>query len=232
MKKPASKKKNSEKKKPKHFRPKCTTFVRKVPLRVTAEQAVLLDGQSKIANKLYNDLKTEADDLRARYARAREAGDDDHAREIGAQLYTECGLRDRVPGLKTAHPFYNAVHSSVLKNAALRLTRAIRAHQKDKSQFGWPKFRRWKNAWFSLEYEEPGKGWSVEDDTLHVQFGKDADGNRLGVALGLVKPPDAFTTPRGCGSSRSTVGTSPCSRSKSARCGSARPGRAIRTRVR
>jgi putative transposase len=102
-----------------------------------------------------------------------------------------------VPALKADRPFYNAVHSSVLKNAALRLSRAIRAHQRDKSQCGWPRFRHWKNAWFSLEYEEPGKGWSVEDGVLHVQFGKDADGNRLGVALGLVKPPKRVRQAKG-----------------------------------
>lgn len=191
MKKPASKKK------PKHFRPKRSTFVRKVPLRVTAEQARLLDGQSKIANKLYNDLKAEADDLRAQYARARENGNDDRAKAIGAQLYTERGLRDRVPALKADRPYFNAVHSSVLKNAALRLSRAIRSHQKDKAHFGWPGFRRWKNAWFSLEYEEPGKGWSVEAETLHLQFGKDADGNRLGVSVGLVKAPKRVREAKG-----------------------------------
>ena len=49
----------------------------------------------------------------------------------------------------------------------------------------------------SLEYEEPGKGWSVEAETLHLQFGQDADGNRLGVSVGLVKAPKRVREAKG-----------------------------------
>src|SRR5437667_143740 len=97
----------------------------KIPLMVTEQQAAILEGQSKIANWLYNKLLERANDLRKQY---RETQD----KEVGKTLYTERGLRDLVPALKVQHPFLKVVYSSVLKNAALRLSKAIRDYQDGK----------------------------------------------------------------------------------------------------
>ena len=97
----------------------------KIALEARKEQAVILDSQSKIANWLYNRLLERANDLRKRY---RESQD----KEVGRTLYTERGLRDLIPDLKAEHPFLKAVYSSVLKNAALRLSKAIRDYQDGK----------------------------------------------------------------------------------------------------
>lgn len=84
-------------------------FALKMRLEVDEHTAAVLDGQSRIANWLYNHLLEEANALRQRY---QETQDPDAARV----LYTERGLRDRIPALKQEFPFLRAVHSSVLKS--------------------------------------------------------------------------------------------------------------------
>jgi putative transposase len=124
----------------------------KIGLEVTQAQAAILDSQSKIANWLYNKLLETANDLRQQY---RAAPDQERRDQIGLVLYTERGLRNLIPGLKREHPFLKVVYSSVLKNAALRLSKAIRDYQDGKhgrraNQVNWPTFRAWKRSWFSL----------------------------------------------------------------------------------
>src|SRR5215469_6902327 len=101
----------------------------KVPLEVTTDQANILDSQSKIANWLYNQLLETANQLRKQYREAKAKGDEERAAQIGLTLYTERGLRNLIPDLKEHHPFLKVVYSSVLKNAALRLSKAIRDYQ-------------------------------------------------------------------------------------------------------
>ena len=131
----------------------------KMPLLVGEQEAAILDSQSKIANWLYNKLLEQANALRKQY---RETQD----KQVGLTLYTERGLRNLIPGLKAQHPFVKVVYSSVLKNAALRLSKAIRDYQDGKhgrraNIVNWPRFRAWKRNWFSLQYDEPWKLRSV-----------------------------------------------------------------------
>jgi putative transposase len=131
----------------------------KIALEVTEGQAAILDSQSKIANWLYNELLERANDLHKQYRMHQD-------KEVGRTLYTERGLRDLIPKLKAQHPFLKAVYSSVLKNAALRLSKAIRDYQDGRhgrraNVVNWPKFRAWKRKWFSLQYDEPHKLRSV-----------------------------------------------------------------------
>jgi len=131
----------------------------KIPLEMTPEQAAVLDSQSKIANWLYNKLLEQANGLREQYRETQDG-------QVGLTLYTERGLRNLIPHLKAQHPFVKVVYSSVLKNAALRLSKAIRDYQNGKhgrraNQVNWPKFRAWKRTWFSLQYDEPWKLRSV-----------------------------------------------------------------------
>ncbi len=155
----------------------------KIPLQVTPEQATILDSQSKNANWLYNKLLEQANALRKQY---RETQD----KQVGLTLYSERGLRNLIPGLKGPHPFLKAVYSSVLKNAALRLSKAIRDYQDGKhgrraNVVNWPKFRAWKRKWFSLQYDEPWKGYALSGRTLTLSLGQDVSGKQLSLALTL-----------------------------------------------
>jgi putative transposase len=157
----------------------------KIALEMTKEQATILDSQSKIANWLYNKLLERANDLRKQY---RESQD----KEVGMTLYSERGLRNLVPALKEQHPFLKAVYSSVLKNTALRLSKAIRDYQDGKhgrraNTVRWPKFRAWKRHWFSLQYDEPHKGYTLQGRLLILTLGKDAAGKQLQIELELAE---------------------------------------------
>jgi len=146
-----------------------------------------LDGQSKICNWLYNHLLERANGLRAQYRETRDSA-------TALTLYSKRGLRDLVPDLKADHTFLKSVYSSPLKNAGLRLSKAIRDYQA--SQHGkrpgpkvkWPKFRSWKTRWFSLEYDEPWKGYTLDGQTLQLKLGVDADGQRVSTLGRLAEP--------------------------------------------
>ena len=136
-----------------------------------------IDGQSRICNWVYNHLLQLANDLKKQ---AIETSNFEQAKNI----YTKRGLRNLLPGLKETFPFLKSVYSSPLKNAALRLSSAIQGHQKGKKGkrkglLGWPKFRSWKTKWFSLLYDEPNKGYEIEDNTLSLSLGVDEAGKRM-----------------------------------------------------
>ncbi len=156
----------------------------KLRLNPDAETARQLDGQSKKCNWLYNHLLEHANQLRERY-RA-EPSD-----EIAKVLYTSRGLRNLVPGLKEEHPFLKTVHSSSLKNAALRLSDCIQTYQKShkgkrKGKItGWPSFRPWKAKWFSLFYDEPNKGFRISNQTLCLSLGTGEDKKRHALSIPL-----------------------------------------------
>src|SRR3990170_5968712 len=95
-----------------------SSSVIKIKLGLTPEAASTLDGQSRICNWIYNHLLDEAINLRAQFI---QTGDSDIAKTV----YTERGLRNLLPKIKKEKPFLNVVHSSPLKNAALRLSGAI-----------------------------------------------------------------------------------------------------------
>ncbi len=165
-------------------------------LEVDEHTAAVLDGQSRIVNWLYNRLLEEANELRRRF---RETQDPEAAKV----LYTKRGLRNRIPALKREHPFLRTVHSSVLKNAALRLSSAIQEYQTGRrgrraKRAGWPKFRSWKRKWFSLQYDEPWKGFRLDGRTLVLSLGMaldEATGKRkqVHVSTRLAEPlPDWF----------------------------------------
>jgi putative transposase len=147
----------------------------KIALEVTERQAVLLDSQSKIANWLYNHLLETANSLRQQYRSSQD-------KLVGKALYTERGLRDLIPEFKAQYPFLETVYSSVLKNAALRLSKAIRGYQDGKygrraRAVNWPTFRPWKRLWFSLQYDELHKGYKLSGRILTLSLGKDAASN-------------------------------------------------------
>ena len=162
------------------------TKVIKVQLKADEQTFAYLDGQSKICNWLYNCLLEKANELKKEFI---ETGDEESAKTV----YTERGLRNLIPALKKEYPFLCSVYSSPLKNAALRLSSAIQAHQKckkgkRKGTSGWPKFRSWKTKWFSLLYDEPNKGFKIVKDTLVLSLGIDKEGKRLRLELQIKEP--------------------------------------------
>ena len=161
--------------------------VLKLSLEVSIENARELDGQSRICNWVYNHLLEKGNQLKQDF---KKSGNKDLAKTV----YTKRGLRNLLPGLKEENPFLKVVHSSPLKNAALRLSSAIQSHQKSKKghkkgkQVGWPRFRSWKGNWFSLLYDEPEKGFKIRDQELILSLGMGLDKKQRSICLGL---PDA-----------------------------------------
>ncbi len=143
-----------------------------------------LDGQSRICNWLYNHLLEKGQQLKRECI---QSGN----KEAVKTLYTERGLRNLLPKIKEENPFLKTVHSSPLKNTALRLSAAIQVYQKSKKglrpgkRTGWPKFRAWKKNWFSLLYDEPEKGFKIREKTLILSLGIGRDRKHRSLTLGL-----------------------------------------------
>ena len=163
-------------------------LVLKLKLEMETQTAGALDGQSRICNWLYNHLLEKGQELKQAFIQSSNS-------KAAMTLYTKRGLRNLLPKLKEEHHFLKVVHSSPLKNTALRLSEAIRAHQKSKKgkrkgkQMGWPKFRAWKRDWFSLFYDEPEKGFKIQNNTLILSLGMGQDRQHRSLVLGL---PEAY----------------------------------------
>ena len=156
----------------------------KIPITATEETYRILDSQSKILNWCYNHLLGIANELKKSYIETQNAS-------IASTLYTKRGLRNLLPELKQTHPFLKTVHSSPLKNMALRLSSSIQDYQKSRkgkrkgSATGWPVFRSFNKKFFSLDYDEPSKGFRLQGNTLELSLGVNADAKRLKVNVNL-----------------------------------------------
>lgn len=149
----------------------------KLSIEADEQTSQSVDGQSRICNWLYNHLLEKANTLKQEFI---QTGN----KEASKTLYTERGLRNLIPSLKKEFPFLKSVHSSPLKNTALRLSHAIQTHQKtkkgkQKGKSGWPKYRAWKAKGFSLFYDEPNKGFKIQGNTLKISLGADENKKRL-----------------------------------------------------
>ncbi|OIJ19232.1 hypothetical protein BKP45_13820 [Anaerobacillus alkalidiazotrophicus] len=134
-------------------------FNRKNKLITTKEQELQLDGQSKMCNWLYNQLF--------------QLVEEDYKNGRQEKLLNGRNLRNKVPKIKAQSPFLYKVHSSPLKNTALRLKEAYDRFFDQKLDNQKPKFRSWKKKWFSLFYDEPNKGFKLLDEgKLSITFGK------------------------------------------------------------
>ena len=163
----------------------------KMNLHLEPEARRYVDGQSKICNWAYNKLLELAINLRTEFVNNQDA-------EVGKRLYTKRGLRNELPLLKEEFSFLKSVHSSPLKNAALRLSEAISAYQKSRKgrrsgkPTGWPKFRSFKSKWFSLLYDEPGKGFKVDGRELILSLGVDKENRRIRVSATMESSLESF----------------------------------------
>ena len=126
----------------------------------------MLDGQSKILNWLYNHL-------------LQMTIDDYKNNNNNKMLLSGRNLRNQVPGLKEEFNFLKSVHSSPIKNTAIRLKDAYVKFFKEQS-VGFPKFRPWKKKWFSLYYDEANKGFKIlSNKKIKISLGQNESGKIL-----------------------------------------------------
>lgn len=129
---------------------------------MSKEQALAFDAQSKMCNWLYNQLV--------------QLTETDYQNGKPLNLLAGRNLRNQVPKVKEQHPFLYKVHSSPLKNVALRLKDAYDRFFDPTLDNQKPHYRSWKKKWFSLLYDEPNKGFKLlDEETLSISFGKYAD---------------------------------------------------------
>lgn len=137
-------------------------YNKKIKLLTKKEQQLQLDSQSKMCNWLYNQLF--------------QLVEQDYVNGNAHKFLFGRNLRNQVPAFKQQHPFLYKVHSSPLKNVALRLKDAYDRWFNPALDNEKPHFRSWKKKWFSLFYDEPNKGFKMLDSTtLQVSFGKLSD---------------------------------------------------------
>ncbi len=165
--------------------------VLKIDLKLAESDARILDGQSRILNWLYNHL---LEISLAKRAKFQQTG----CKESGSIVYSKRGLRNLIPKLKNDHAFLKSVHSSPLKNAALRLSESIGAHRKSRKKIrkgkktGWPRYRKWSENYFSLLYDEPKKGFKINGRSLTISLGVGSEGKRIKIQCQLSKSPFSF----------------------------------------
>lgn len=186
--------------------PSKLTYARKVRIAADAEVLGYLDGQSKLCNWLWNRLKqaVESDLWLLRHGYGYGVMTEELEAELLASIYSEIGLRNRVPGIKAAHPFLRLAHSSPLKNVALKMAKAIAAHRQSKAgkrpgpPVHWINFKSWARQWASIEYDEAGKGWDIsQPGWLALTFGV-RDGERLKARVRLIDPPPDIAAAKTC----------------------------------
>jgi putative transposase len=137
-------------------------YNKKIKLLTKKEQQLQFDLQSKMCNWLYNQLF--------------QLVEQDYVNGNAKKFLFGRNLRNQVPTFKQQHPFLYKVHSSPLKNVALRLKDAYDRWLNPELDNEKPHIRSWKKKWFSLFYDEPNKGFQMLDSTtLQVSFGKLSD---------------------------------------------------------
>ena len=135
-------------------------YAKKISIFFKKEDEWILDGQSKMCNWLYNQLL--------------DACQKDYKENNNAlKLLEGRNLRDYGVSLKEKYPFLNTVFSSVLKEPSTRLLKAYKSFFKGDTKY--PHFRSWKKKWFSLVYDEPNKGWEIQNN-----------GTQLSISLGNI----------------------------------------------
>lgn len=139
----------------------------KVGVTFSKSDELILDGQSKIANWIYNQVL--------------EKTIDDYKNNNNLLKLTSGynGRNYMVNNIKPVNKFIESVYCSVYKNAALRVKKSFKQFF-ERGNFGYPKFNSWKENWFSLEYDQPNtQGIKIDGNKITFTLGKDQDGKRL-----------------------------------------------------
>jgi len=148
-------------------------YNKNVRINFSKKDEIILDSQSKICNWLYNRLF--------------EIVEEDYKNGNEQKLLSGRNLRDLVPMLKEEKPFLKAVHSSPLKNTALRLLEAYKKFFRGECEH--PHFRSWTKKWFSLYFDESKKGFKLlGDNILKISLGKSEEGKLQSVTGKFEEP--------------------------------------------
>lgn len=162
-----------------------TTAVVKLAMKVDQRISTCLDDQSRKANRLHNTVLEKAYEALDEF---KKTGN----KEVARKVFGKYGLRNLVPKIKDQHPFLKSVHSSPLKNAALRATNSFKSYfdSKHKRRKGpsiqRPRFSSWKRKWFSLLYDEPNNGFKVIGSTLRLSLGTGIERKRHHLSIPLI----------------------------------------------
>ncbi len=151
-------------------------LTQRTKVKTTKEQELVLDGQSKICNWVYNQF------LEARI--------DSYNWFNKSYGYYDCNAY--LPEFKDEHPFLKTVYSQVLKETLRVLDRGyanfFRRVREGTEKAGFPHFKSWKRKWFPLIYPRD-KGYKLLDDkTVEIMLGKDEQGDQLRQVLRLDQP--------------------------------------------
>lgn len=138
----------------------------KTELILDESNSLVLDGQSRICNWLYNHLL--------------ELSINDY-KESGNTLNLASGYNARnymVNELKPKYKFLGSLFSRVSNATAMRINTSYKKFFKEKK--GFPKFKSWKKQWFSLVYDDiENGGIKLIDKELTLSLGKNEEGKRL-----------------------------------------------------
>lgn len=132
-------------------------YAKKIEIVFDEKDTNILDGQSKICNWLYNQLL--------------QVTIEDYKNGNQNKLLSGRNLRDFATKMKESNKFLYTVHSSPIKNTAVRLKESYTKFFSKNCSY--PNFRSFKKKWFSLYYDEPNKGFKLLDSrNLRVTLGK------------------------------------------------------------
>lgn len=138
----------------------------KTEIFFSEKDSLILDGQSKISNWLYNQLL--------------DIAICDYKDGNTLKLASGNNARDyMINTLKPKHPFLNTVNTRVTNNTAMRLATSYKNFF-ERGNKGFPKFKSWSRNWFSLQYSEIAeRGVKIDNHDVKISLGKDEKGDRL-----------------------------------------------------
>lgn len=132
-------------------------YAKKIEIEFDEKTSYIIDGQSKICNWLYNQLL--------------QATIEDYKNGNEKKLLSGRNLRDYSTKMKLENKFLYSVHSSPLKNTAIRVKESYEKFFNKNCSY--PNFRSFNKKWFSLFYDEPNKGFKLLDNrNLRISLGK------------------------------------------------------------
>jgi putative transposase len=158
--------------------------VNKIRLNLTEKEINILESQSKICNKLYNELLSLVKDEMLWYELYQ------FNQSFNPNL--TFSIRDQATKLKNKHNYYKSVYSSVIANVAFKLKYAIslwRNSLNKKENFGFPKYRSYKrNGFLTLTYSEPFSGYKIKNKSIILSLGKILQQNGKGKQNNVILP--------------------------------------------
>ena len=139
------------------------TFNQKIELILSENDKRIIDSQSKTLNYLYNLL---LDKVEKEYKENKKS-----------DLLNGYNLRNLIPKIKEEKPYLYTIHSSPLKNVAIKLKQSYQMFFKGINKH--PHYLSFKKKFFSLYYDEPNKGIKVDGKKVRISLGKDINNKRL-----------------------------------------------------